>query len=117
MVADSVGLHESTVSRTVHDKFIQTPRGVFELKYFFSAKSDSANYAFQSANAIKRLLMMKIRSEDKSKPLSDSQLRDALDAQGIRIARRTIAKYREDLSILPAAQRKFERMKKQDSSP
>lgn len=111
MAAIGVGCHESTVSRTVNGKYIQTPRGIFELKHFFSAQSDSVNNAFQSAIAIKRLIFGMIKSEDKSKPLSDTQIKDDLESEGIKIARRTIAKYREALSILPAAQRRFVKMK------
>lgn len=106
MVADKVGLHESTISRTVNKKYIDTPRGVFELKYFFSAQLDSQNERGISANGVKKIIYDMIKNEDKSNPLSDEQMKKSLIEQGISIARRTIAKYRGELGILPASQRK-----------
>lgn len=105
MVAENVGLHESTVSRTVNDKYIQTPKGIFELKYFFSSQIES-NQSNNSSLYIKKSIEKIIDSEDKLKPLSDEQLRKMLETNGINVARRTITKYREDLKILPAHVRK-----------
>jgi RNA polymerase sigma-54 factor len=105
-VGDAAGVHESTVSRTVSNKYIQTPRGVFELKYFFSSQVDSDNDAGVSANGVKKLVANIISSEDKVNPLSDEQIRKQLEMQGISIARRTVAKYRGELAILPANQRR-----------
>lgn len=107
MVAESVGLHESTISRTVNGKYIQTPKGIFELKYFFSGQVefDQNN---SSSLYIKRSIEKTIRNEDKSKPFSDEQIRQVLELNGIKVARRTIAKYREELRILPANIRKHE---------
>lgn len=107
-VADMVGIHESTVSRTVNCKFIQTPRGIFELKFFFSSKSDSTNEGI-SANGVKKLVSDIVDKENKLVPYSDEQIRKELEKSGIRIARRTVAKYREMLNILPVAMRKVER--------
>lgn len=104
--ADAVGVHESTVSRTVNNKYIQTPRGIFELKYFFSSQADSINIAGISSNGAKKLILNIIKNEDRSNPLSDEQIKKQLEMQGISIARRTVAKYRGELSILPASQRK-----------
>ena len=100
MVADNVGLHESTISRTVNGKYIQTPKGIFELKYFFSNKIESRE-SNNSSIYIKKSFEKIINSEDKSKPLSDEQIRKLLETEGIKVARRTIAKYREKLKILP----------------
>ncbi len=107
MVAEKVGLHESTISRTVNGKYIQTSKGIFELKYFFSSQinSDDSN---NSSIFIKKSIEKIINEEDKSQPLSDEQIRKLLEADGIKVARRTIAKYREELKILPANIRKHE---------
>jgi RNA polymerase sigma-54 factor len=104
-VADDIGMHESTVSRVTSNKFVHTPQGVFELKFFFS----SAIAAFEgelSSSAIREKIKQLISAEDDSVPLSDQQLVDALKKEGIDIARRTVAKYREALGFLSASKRK-----------
>ncbi len=105
-VADIVGLHESTVSR-VTNKFVHTPRGLFELKYFFnsSIRRDNNQDAIAS-ESVKQAIKQLISQEEPANPLSDQRLVEALQAQGIMIARRTVAKYREMLGVLSAAQRK-----------
>jgi RNA polymerase sigma-54 factor len=102
MIADMVGLHESTVSRTVNEKYIETPRGTFELKFFFSSTIDSNSCTNIAANAVKRIIKEIVQNEDKKKPLSDEQIKKLLEEDGVRVARRTIAKYREELHILPS---------------
>ena len=104
MVADMAGIHESTVSRTINDKYIHTPRGTYELKYFFSSQADDMNTGV-SANGVKKLIARIINAEDKSNPLSDEQIKKELEKAGIHIARRTVAKYRESLGILSIALR------------
>ncbi|MFZ5986458.1 MAG: RNA polymerase factor sigma-54 [Bacillota bacterium] len=106
VVADKVGLHMSTVSRTVSQKYIQTPWGVYELKFFFSAQLNSNDDKAISANTIKKLIHDMIKNEDKSNPLSDEQIRNLLKKRSIDIARRTVAKYRGELDILSASLRK-----------
>lgn len=107
MVADMVGIHESTVSRTVNEKYIETPRGTFELKFFFSSKVDSNSCTSIAANAVKSIIKGIVQNEDKKKPLSDEQIKKLLEVDGVRVARRTIAKYREELHILPSNLRSF----------
>lgn len=104
-VADKVGMHESTISRTVNGKYIETPRGVFELKFFFSAQVDTDRDTCISANAVKKAIKDIVKNEDKKSPLSDEEIRKKLENCGVNIARRTIAKYREELSILPSKMR------------
>ncbi|MBV1774837.1 RNA polymerase factor sigma-54 [Burkholderiaceae bacterium DAT-1] len=105
-IADELGLHESTVSRVTTQKFMLTPRGVFEFKYFFGSHVDTDSGGECSATAIKALIKQLVQNEDKNKPLSDSALTDSLCAQGIKVARRTVAKYREALNIPPVNLRK-----------
>jgi RNA polymerase sigma-54 factor len=104
-VADDIGLHESTVSRVTSNKFVHTPLGVFELKFFFSS-SISGVEGELSSSAIREKIKQMISAEDESKPLSDQQIVDALSNQGVDIARRTVAKYREGLGFLSASKRK-----------
>ena len=99
MVADMVGLHESTVSRTVNQKYIQTPWGTHELKFFFSSGLDAEDTADISANAIKRFVKRIVQNEDKKNPLSDEMIKRLLADDGIHVARRTITKYRCELNI------------------
>ncbi len=101
-VAEVVGLHESTVSRVTKNKYMHTPQGIFEFKYFFSTGLSGANGEEVSAVSVRDLLRRLIAEEIPSLPWSDQQLGDQLRARGIRIARRTIAKYREELRIPPA---------------
>ncbi len=105
-IADAVGLHESTISRVTTQKFMQTPRGIFELKYFFGSHVDTDTGGECSAIAIRALIKQLISSEDQKKPLSDSLISEMLAKQGIVVARRTVAKYREAMHIPPVSQRK-----------
>ncbi|HRC59876.1 MAG: RNA polymerase factor sigma-54 [Propionivibrio sp.] len=105
-IADLLGLHESTISRVTTQKYMATPRGIFELKYFFGSHVATETGGACSATAIRALLKQLIGSEEQKRPLSDSQLSAILGQQGIVVARRTIAKYREALSIPPVKLRK-----------
>jgi RNA polymerase sigma-54 factor len=105
-IADALGLHESTVSRVTTQKFMATPRGIFELKYFFGSHVATETGGACSATAIRALLKQLIHAEDCKKPLSDSRISQILAAQGIVVARRTIAKYRESLNIPAVSLRK-----------
>ena len=105
-IADLLGLHESTVSRVTTQKYMATPRGVFELKYFFGSHVATDTGGACSATAIRALLRQFIATEDVRHPLSDSKIADMLGQQGIVVARRTIAKYRESLQIPPVNLRK-----------
>lgn len=98
-IADILGLHESTVSRVTTQKYMATPRGIFELKYFFGSHVATEAGGACSATAIRALIKQLINAEDPKKPLSDSQISEVLGQQGIVVARRTIAKYREALNI------------------
>lgn len=105
-IADAVGVHETTVSRAIAGKYIATPHGVFELRYFFThgLKTDSGED--MSNTSVKNAIAELVKSEATGKPLSDDKLAKLLDQQGIKVARRTIAKYREALGILPSHLRK-----------
>jgi RNA polymerase sigma-54 factor len=105
-IADQVGLHESTVSRVTTQKYMLTPRGIFELKYFFGSSVATESGGACSATAIRALIKQLVEAEDQRKPLSDNKIADLLSNQGILVARRTIAKYRESLQIQPANLRK-----------
>jgi RNA polymerase sigma-54 factor len=105
-IADALGLHESTVSRVTTQKFMATPRGIFELKYFFGSHVATDTGGACSATAIRALIKQLVAAEDAKKPLSDSKISQILGQQGIVVARRTIAKYREALHIPPGNLRK-----------
>ncbi|MEW9669453.1 RNA polymerase factor sigma-54 [Ammoniphilus sp. 3BR4] len=105
-IAEIVDLHESTISRATNNKYVQTPRGVFELKYFFSSGLTTANGDATSSESVKAKLKQLIDKEDRKKPLSDQKLCELLNEAGIEISRRTVAKYREELGILSSAKRK-----------
>jgi RNA polymerase sigma-54 factor len=105
-IADILGLHESTVSRVTTQKYMATQRGIFELKYFFGSHVATDTGGACSATAIRALIKQLVGAEDPKKPLSDSQIADILGQQGIVVARRTIAKYREALNIPPVNLRK-----------
>jgi RNA polymerase sigma-54 factor len=105
-VASAIGMHESTVSRVTRQKFVQTPRGVFPLKYFFSAGLDTDEGDEVAAKAVKLMIEEIVAAENPQRPLSDKMIADQLGARGLRIARRTVAKYREQLGILNARMRK-----------
>ena len=98
-VAHSIGMHESTISRVTTRKYMHTPRGLFELKYFFSSHVRTASGAEASSTAIRAVMRKLIASENPARPLSDQKLKEILSGQGIRIARRTVAKYREGMAI------------------
>jgi RNA polymerase sigma-54 factor len=105
-IADALGLHESTVSRVTTQKFMATPRGIFELKYFFGSHVATETGGACSATAIRALIKQLVAAEDGRKPLSDSRISQILGQQGIVVARRTIAKYRESMHIPPVNLRK-----------
>ncbi len=105
-VAEMVDMHESTISRVTTQKYMHTPRGIYELKYFFSSHVATESGGECSSTAIRALIKKLVASETPSKPLSDSKIASLLAEQGIKVARRTIAKYRESLSIPPSNQRK-----------
>ncbi|HFI3055071.1 TPA: RNA polymerase factor sigma-54 [Escherichia coli] len=105
-IAQAVEMHESTISRVTTQKYLHSPRGIFELKYFFSSHVNTEGGGEASSTAIRALVKKLIAAENPAKPLSDSKLTSLLSEQGIMVARRTIAKYRESLSIPPSNQRK-----------
>jgi len=105
-VAEVVNMHESTISRVTTKKYMHTPKGIFELKYFFSSHVSTANGGECSATAIRAMLRKLIAAEHRSKPLSDNKLASMLAEKGINVARRTVAKYREAMSIPPSNERK-----------
>ncbi|MBK7188012.1 MAG: RNA polymerase factor sigma-54 [bacterium] len=105
-VASTIGMHESTVSRVTRQKYVQTPRGVFPLKFFFSAGLDSDRGEDVSAKAVKIMIREIIDGENTARPLSDKKIVDMLQEKGLKIARRTVAKYREQMGILSARMRK-----------
>lgn len=101
-IAETLDLHESTVSRVTTQKFMYTSRGIFELKYFFGSHVATDSGGACSATAIRALIKQLVQEENPKKPLSDNKISSILEQQGIVVARRTIAKYRESLQI-PAA--------------
>src|SRR5665811_209004 len=105
-IADELGLHESTISRVTTAKYMATPFGTFELKYFFGSGLDTDSGGHASSTAVRALIKQFIAAESAPKPLSDQQLSEMLKEQGIDCARRTVAKYREGLRIAPASLRK-----------
>ncbi len=105
-IAETLGLHESTISRVTTQKFMATPRGTFELKYFFSSHLATEAGGATSSTAIRALIKQLVGAEDAREPLSDARIAQILGEQGIVVARRTIAKYRESLQIPPVNQRK-----------
>ncbi|MGE6304478.1 RNA polymerase factor sigma-54 [Serratia liquefaciens] len=105
-IAQAVEMHESTISRVTTQKFLHSPRGIFELKYFFSSHVNTDSGGEASSTAIRAVVKKLIAAENPAKPLSDSKLATLLSDQGIIVARRTVAKYRESLSIPPSNQRK-----------
>src|SRR5215472_12226631 len=105
-VAEVVGVHETTVSRAVSGKYIQTPQGVFEMKYFFTASIQTASGDGVSNTSVKDMIAEIFKGEDAAAPLSDQEVVKMLKDKGIVIARRTVAKYRTELNILPSNLRK-----------
>ena len=105
-IAEAVSMHESTISRVTTQKYMHTPRGIFELKYFFSSHVSTKGGGECSSTAIRAIIKKLIAAENTRKPLSDSKITELLEEKGINVARRTIAKYRESLSIPPSNERK-----------
>jgi RNA polymerase sigma-54 factor len=105
-IAEAVNMHESTISRVTTQKYMHTPRGIFELKYFFSSHVSTKGGGECSSTAIRAIIKKLIAAENARKPLSDSKITQILEEKGINVARRTIAKYRESLSIPPSNERK-----------
>jgi RNA polymerase sigma-54 factor len=105
-VADDIEMHESTVSRVTSNKYAHTPQGIYELKYFFSTAIPREGEDALAAESIKSMIRQMINEEDKEKPLSDNAIADKLAENNIKIARRTVAKYREQLKILPVKHRR-----------
>lgn len=105
-IAEELEMHESTISRVTTNKYMHTPRGIFEFKYFFSSQVDTETGSSCSSTAIRAMLKKLITEEDQHSPLSDNQLTHLLNQQGIQVARRTVAKYREAMAIPPSHERK-----------
>ena len=108
-VADDIEMHESTVSRVTSNKYVHTPQGIYELKYFFSTAIAREGEDDMAAESIKTLIRRMIQEEDRSNPLSDNVISEKLAEENIKIARRTVAKYREQLKILPVKHRRHSR--------
>ncbi len=105
-IAATLGLHESTISRVTANKYMATPFGVFELRYFFGSHVATEAGGEASSTAIRALIKQLVEAETPTSPLSDSRIAELLGAQGMVVARRTVAKYRELMQIPPAAMRK-----------
>jgi RNA polymerase sigma-54 factor len=105
-IADEVGIHESTVSRSVNGKYLQSPRGVFEIKYFFTSGVSSGSGESIASGSIKTFMRELIDAEDPKSPLSDQAIADALSERGIEISRRTVAKYRDEIRLPSSSRRK-----------
>jgi RNA polymerase sigma-54 factor len=105
-VAEDIGMHESTVSRVTSNKYVHTPQGIFELKFFFNSSIKRVHGADVASEAVKERIRMIITSEDRKRPYSDQELVELLRQSNIDIARRTVAKYREMLGILSSSRRK-----------
>ena len=105
-IANALGLHESTISRATTRKYMHTPRGTYELKYFFTSHVGTEHGGICSSTAIRALIKKLINSELPNKPLSDNKITALLKEEGINVARRTIAKYRESMAIPPSNERK-----------
>jgi len=99
-------MHESTISRVTTQKYMHTPRGIFELKYFFSSHVSTASGGECSSTAIRAMIKKLIAEEEAKKPLSDNKIATILGDKGIQVARRTVAKYREAMMIPPSNERK-----------
>ena len=105
-VANDIGMHESTVSRATANKYVHTPQGIFELKYFFTSSIRGTDGIDVSSESVKQRIQQMIVAEDPKQPRSDQWISEALARENIDIARRTVAKYRELLGILPSSKRK-----------
>jgi RNA polymerase sigma-54 factor len=105
-IAEDISMHESTISRVTNNKFVHTPRGVFELKYFFNSSVARADGQDVASESVKRMISDIVKAEDLKRPYSDQKIVEMLEEKGIQLARRTVAKYREQLGILPSSKRK-----------
>ncbi len=105
-IAEAIGMHESTISRVTSGKYMHTPRGVFELRYFFSSHVEGADGSGTSSTAIRAKIRKLVKDEDAESPLSDGRIAELLSAEGIPVARRTVAKYREAMGIPPSNERR-----------
>ena len=105
-IAEDIGMHESTISRVTNSKYVHTPQGIFELKFFFNSSVNKTGGEVVASAAVKQMISDLIKKENPKKPLSDQKIVDFLDEKGIELARRTVAKYREQLGILPSSKRK-----------
>lgn len=105
-VAEAIEMHESTVSRVTTNKYMHTPRGIFELKYFFSSSVHMSDGSDLASESVKQMIMEILKTEDTDKPHSDQKIVKLLQEKGVELARRTVAKYREQLGILPSSRRK-----------
>ena len=105
-VADAVEMHESTISRVTTNKYMHTPRGIIEFRFFFSSHISGADGSELSSTAIRAKIRKLISTEDGDKPLSDSRIAEILSDEGAQVARRTVAKYREAMNIPPSSERK-----------
>ena len=106
-VGEDIGMHESTISRVTTNKYVETPQGLFELKFFFHSGIASGDGAMVSSVSVKKMIQDLLANEDGSKPLSDQEVAQILKGRGLTIARRTVAKYREELGLLPSHQRRL----------
>ncbi len=105
-IAEDISMHESTVSRVTTNKYIHTPRGIFELKYFFNSSVSKSDGDSVASESVKRMIADLVKVEDVKHPLSDQKIVELLEQKGIQLARRTVAKYREQLNILPSSRRR-----------
>ncbi len=105
-VAEDIGMHESTVSRVTTNKYVHTPQGIYELKYFFNSSIQGAGGDNLASEAVKSKIRVLVSKEDQKKPFSDQKIVELLKTDGVKIARRTVAKYREAMGILPSSKRK-----------
>jgi RNA polymerase sigma-54 factor len=105
-IAELLEMHESTISRVTAQKYMHTPRGILEFRYFFSSHVSTSDGGECSATAIRAIIKKLVAAEQQEKPLSDNRITKLLGEQGINVARRTVAKYREALNILPSNERK-----------
>lgn len=105
-IAEALEMHESTISRATTNKYMHTPRGVFEFRYFFSSQLSASDGSEQSSTSVRARIKRLIGQENPAKPLSDSKITKLLEAEGINVARRTVAKYREAMSIPPSSERR-----------
>ena len=105
-IADAVGVHETTVSRAISGKYMATPQGVYEMKYFFTPGYQTATGESMSNTSVKEAILELVKNEEGNAPLSDKEIVEILSNRGIPIARRTVAKYRTELNILPSNMRR-----------